>query len=568
MLLFHLLWSALVSMHLVHLALLDEVPSEFVCLDNTCYSISWDAQRYSKAKKSCKIKKGQLITVKNSVQGDAIAMLMAMEQREDAKVWIGLEQPPRSKCTDLQQPLRGFTWVTGDSRTDYTNWRTIEQKCDATPLCVTVRKDGTWEETLCENKADGYVCEISYSLPCSPLLLPPSYSVTYYHLALGIGNIGNPVFPPGTIAEIATFPNITKLTCEDKRDGTVAWSMETPGAWSCLVENGGCEHDCIVVSEMAECKCPSGSELKADLRGCTKPCDPNPCSQHCIPSPDPPGFFCMCSEGYILAADSKTCEDIDDCAANPNICEHHCTNTIGGFICGCQPGFEMVEGTCEPGDTCSPECLDIDECVNPTTLCEHGCDNFPGGYSCVCDEGFVIDDKNPNKCKRFCNTSSCKADCDDNNYDRCQCPDGYIVDQSDDGENICTDVDECESDRCDWDCTNTYGSFLCTCPQGYTALGDTCLPPPEGSGGTEPPSDTAPPASSPTSRPPDIHSLQPAMLLGICIGIISMLTVLLAILCHMLRKHYIEEHALDYKCKNSEKDVVLQQVVTEPQHKH
>lgn len=567
MLLFHLIWSALVSVQFAHLALMDEVTSEFVCLDRTCYSVSWDSQRYSKAKKSCKDKKGQLLTLKNSVLADAIDMFMDRAHKEDARVWIGLEHPRTTKCTDLQQPLRGFTWVTGDSDTDYTNWKDDEQKCDALPLCVTVRKDGTWEETNCDIKAQGYLCEISYVSLCSPLNLTSSYHVTYYHPAFGKVYIGGSVFPPGTIAEISTVPDITGLSCEKKSDGSVTWSREPPGAWSCQIENGGCEHECIDISGIAECKCPSGSQLKEDNRGCTKPCDPSPCSQHCAEVSDPPGFLCICSEGYTIAADGKTCEDIDDCAVNPNICEHHCTNTIGGFFCGCEPGFEMGDATCEPGENCGSLCLDVNECSNPTTLCEHGCENFPGGFRCYCDEGFVIDDKNSNKCKRFCNTSFCEADCDINNNDSCQCPEGYIVDQNDDGDKICTDLDECDSSDCDWTCINTFGSYLCTCPEGYTAYNSACIPPAEGSGGTEPPSETPTQSSPPTTRPPDIHSLQPAMLLGICIGIISMLTVLLAILCHMLRKHYIEEHALDYKCKNAEKDMVLQQVMTDPQHK-
>ncbi|KAG9484319.1 hypothetical protein GDO78_009959 [Eleutherodactylus coqui] len=555
MLLFYIIWSALVSTQLVHLALLDEVTSEFVCLDQACYSISWDDQRYSKAKKSCRVKKGHLLTVKNTVKADAISMLMAEALHEDARVWIGLEHPHDAKCQDFQQTLRGFTWVTGDNHTDYTNWMNVEQKnCDA--LCVTVSKDGTWEETQCDYKADGYLCEISYSLTCSSPVLPFSYNVTYYHPLLGKGQIGGPVFPPGTIANISTLSNITKLSCKEKSDGTAAWSSETPGAWSCRIENGGCEHECIERSNIAECSCPPGSEFKADFRGCTKPCDPNPCSQLCALYSNPPGFLCMCDEGYTLAADGKTCEDIDDCAASPSICEHHCTNTIGGFVCGCKPGFEMVEANCDTGDNCVTVCLDIDECLNPTTMCEHECENFPGGYRCYCDEGFIIDDKNPNKCKRFCNTSNCEAECDVNNNDSCQCPEGYIVDQNEDGENICTDLDECDPSPCDWSCTNTYGSFLCTCPEGYTMHNDACIPP------TEAPGTELPSATPSQTSPP-----QPAMLLGICIGIISMLTVLLAILCHMLRKHYIEEQALDYKCKNTEKDMVLQQVMTEPQNK-
>ncbi|XP_077138790.1 thrombomodulin-like [Ranitomeya variabilis] len=565
MLLLHIVWSALLSAQLVHMTVLDEVTTEFVCLDRTCYSISWDSQRYSKAKKSCKVKNGQLLTVKNSVQADAIYMFMARAQKEDSRVWIGLEHQDRTKCTDLKQSLRGFTWVTGDSHTDYNNWRNAEQKCGA--FCVTVRKDGTWEETSCDSKADGFLCEISYSSLCSSPVLPSLHNVTYYHLALGKGHIGDSVFPPGTMAEIFTFTDITRLSCEEKGDGTVAWSSETPGAWSCLIKNGGCEHECKEESGIAECKCPAGSELKSDQRGCTKPCDPSPCNQLCVPVLDPPGFLCMCSEGYTLAADGKTCEDIDDCATNPNICEHHCTNTIGGFICGCKPGFEMVEATCDPGDNCVSKCEDINECDNPTTLCEHGCENFDGGFECFCDPGYIIDDKNTNKCKRFCNSSFCEAECDINNNDSCQCPEGYIVDQDEHGDNICTDVDECDASPCEWSCINTFGSYLCSCPEGYTIYNSLCIPPMEGSGETESPSESPSQTSTPTTRPPDIHSLQPAMLLGICIGIISMLTVLLAILCHMLRKHYIEEHALDYKCKNTEKDIVLQQVLTEPQHK-
>ncbi|XP_071996626.1 thrombomodulin-like [Engystomops pustulosus] len=564
MLLFHILWSALVSTQLVQMAILDEVTSEFVCLDQVCYSISWDAQRYSKAKKSCKVKKGQLLTVKNSVPADAIAMFMAKAPKEDAKVWIGLER--KDGCTDLQMPLRGFTWVTGDRHTDYTKWINDGQTCGA--RCVTVGKDGTWKETSCDYKADGFLCEISSSSSCFSLNLPYySYNVTYYHTDLGMWHPGGIVFPPGTIADISTISDGIKLSCEERSGGTLAWSRETPGAWSCEIDNGGCEDSCAEESGTAKCKCPSGSDFKADLRSCTKPCDPNPCNQLCVTISDPPLFHCMCSEGYTLGADGKTCEDIDDCAANPNICEHHCTNTIGGFKCGCPPGYEMVESNCDSGENCESVCMDIDECTNPTTLCEHGCDNFPGGYMCTCDEGYITDAKNPFKCKSFCNTSSCPAECDINNNDSCQCPEGYIVDQNEDGENICSDLDECDTNPCDYSCINTFGSFLCTCPDGYTVYNALCVPPIEGSGGTEPPSDTPSQTSPTTTRPPDIHSLQPAMLLGICIGIISMLTVLLAILCHMLRKHYIEEHALDYKCKTAEKDVVLQQVMTEPQHK-
>ena len=38
------------------------------------------------------------------------------------------------------------------------------------------------------------------------------------------------------------------------------------------------------------------------------------------------------------------------------------------------------------------------------------------------------------------------------------------------------DIDECMADNCDpnANCTNTPGSFMCTCNQGYTGDGQTC----------------------------------------------------------------------------------------------
>ncbi|XP_040285693.1 thrombomodulin-like [Bufo bufo] len=544
--LYHFTWRALLLAQVAQVALQEELVPEFLCSDNKCYSVLWDKKRFAKSRGACTEKKGHgdLMTVQSSWQAEAIHELMAQGQKNDTRVWIGLEL--KDGCTDLQLPLRGYTWVTGDSHTDYTNWQKEEQKCGA--HCVTVRKDGTWEEIPCNSKADGYLCEISYSSPCPSLQLPFSYSATYYHLDLGFASTGGTVFPPGTKANIYTSPDNIQLFCEEKADGTMAWSSDSPGAWSCLILNGGCEHECVEESDTAQCKCPSGSELKADHRSCTNPCDPSPCSQQCVLVSDPPGVLCMCSEGFTLRGDGRTCEDIDDCAANPNICEHHCTNTIGGFDCGCKPGFKKQ--VCDAQDGCATDCQDVDEC--DTSMCEHNCENFPGGYRCVCRKGFVIDENNRNKCKPFCNTSKCLADCTSRS---CRCPEGYIL-ETEDGADVCTDVDECDTSPCDsLLCINTFGSFKCTCPQGHAIYNGVCIRP------TEAPSDISPP----TSRPEDVYSLQPTIMWGICSGILSMLIVLLVMLCHRRRRHYIYQHDLDYNYKNNDKNVVLKKIMMEPQ---
>ncbi|XP_073528380.1 thrombomodulin-like [Phyllobates terribilis] len=547
MLLLCFTWSALILAQLTHVAPQEEPGAEFHCTDRTCYAISWISKRFVKARGACKEKNGDLMTVKNSVQAGAIAKFMARAHREDTSVWIGLEH--RTKCTDLQQDLRGFTWVTGDNDTDYTNWRNDEQKCGA--FCVTVRKNGTWEETNCDSKADGFLCEISYSSLCSSVVLLSFHSVTYSHFTLGMPHSEGTEWPPGTRwppgtkVDISTDPAITTLSCEEKDDETVVWSSETPGAWNCLIENGGCEHECKEEFGIAECKCPSGSELKSDQRGCTKPCDPSPCDKQ--PVPDPEGSHHKCPGGYMPAADGKTCEDIDECADIPNRCELEkhkiCKNTVGGFSCDCKPGFEMGTAICDSEDNCVTHCHIIDECDNH--MCEHTCESYPGGHRCVCNEGFTIDETNRNKCNWLCNTSSCRADCSKNNG--CMCPQGYILEQTDKAVKVCNVIN-----------LDTPPP-ISTCPEGYIMDNGECIQP------TRAPSEIIVDTPAPTSRPADIYSLQPIIMWGFCSGLLSMLIVLIVMLSHRMRKHYIYQHDLDYNYKNADKDVVLKKIIMEPQ---
>lgn len=37
------------------------------------------------------------------------------------------------------------------------------------------------------------------------------------------------------------------------------------------------------------------------------------------------------------------------------------------------------------------------------------------------------------------------------------------------------DVNECDRSPCDQSCTNTRGSFRCSCVEGYISFGTTCL---------------------------------------------------------------------------------------------
>lgn len=56
------------------------------------------------------------------------------------------------------------------------------------------------------------------------------------------------------------------------------------------------------------------------------------CSHTCQETPK--GGKCICSHGYKIAQDGKTCKDIDECK-DENECAQFCKNLDGSFSCSC-----------------------------------------------------------------------------------------------------------------------------------------------------------------------------------------------------------------------------------------
>ena len=174
--------------------------------------------------------------------------------------------------------------------------------------------------------------------------------------------------------------------------------------------------------------------------------------------------------------------DIDECGAFRGPCQGdvHCTNTIGSYICRCLHGYETLR----------TDCLDIDECTNHRICPENSdCQNTPGSYTCQCHVGFE-----GNLCKDIdeCGfVESCGANATCSNSDgsylcacnigfygdgkKCHCKKGFERNE----KGLCVDIDECSSrnDTCNEnaDCTNTDGSFECTCQQGFFGDGSLCF---------------------------------------------------------------------------------------------
>ncbi|NXY89714.1 TRBM protein, partial [Alcedo cyanopectus] len=517
-------------------------PSGAQCLEHDCFSIFWATKPFAEASEACERGGGHLMTVRSTVAEDAIALLL---QNRSGTLWLGLRLP--LPCTEPSQRLRGFQWVTGDRRTDYANWAPSGRRCGE--RCVTVSRDLHWEERRCEEPADGFLCEYNYGGSC-PRLPPAEGLLITYATPFGARGGEFLALPPRSTAIISATG--LELRCdEDEKSGGLRWGRDSPGAWPCRVANGGCEGTCSEESGRPRCSCPDGKVLSADGRGCSSPCDGAPCQHYCVVNGST--FVCMCESGYRLAADSYSCEDDDDCAVVPKLCEQVCVNTEGGFECRCHSGYEMEDGRCRP----------VSHCYEAP--CEQQCEDTPDGYLCGCFPGYAINPQVPTHCLLHCNQTRCPAVCDPYTSS-CECPEGFLLDPDANGRQICTDIDECNMNYCEHNCTNHPGGYECHCRAGYQLFKENhCIKIPgekedvDGaySGDFEP--STQMPV--PSRTPPKVEHLHPGALVGIAVGALLAALALLALGYHVAKKCCRPPTTMDYKCSGAhEKEMGLQPV--------
>ncbi len=97
--------------------------------------------------------------------------------------------------------------------------------------------------------------------------------------------------------------------------------------------------------------------------------------------------------------------DIDECAENSDNCTQNCTNTVGSFSCSCGSGFMLSTDsrTCQGMIrfkvlwrqiiVCNfLYTLDVDECLVGTDLCNQTCTNNVGSYTCGCQPGYRLNE--------------------------------------------------------------------------------------------------------------------------------------------------------------------------------
>jgi hypothetical protein len=269
--------------------------------------------------------------------------------------------------------------------------------------------------------------------------------------------------------------------------------MNVIGSYTCKCRPGyrlaANKVECEDIDECAEqtSKCPEsctntvGSFVCGCLPGYQGPnCDPitvcgkNDCSYKCAMINGQQK--CSCMSGFSLASDGISCSDINECS-NPDLnrcsVKTLCSNTLGGYTCGCNNGNHVTEDlrTCEPcsdttwGPNCAndcncgpnvescsktsgcticrngwqgPECaVDIDECAVGTARCAQGatCENTAGTYWCKCADGSGYSCYETTTVPRTtqamipCDYNHCQNDglcfLDSNNFPTCSCTEEF-----------------------------------------------------------------------------------------------------------------------------------------------
>lgn len=99
---------------------------------------------------------------------------------------------------------------------------------------------------------------------------------------------------------------------------------------------------------------------------------------------------------------------------------------------------------------------DIDECAEGTDICDQNCHNSVGNYYCSCEPGYRL----------HIDGTTCGSKLGDDGINSLLMSVHLI---------LYIDIDECAegTDGCTQTCTDTKGSYVCSCDTGYRLANDS-----------------------------------------------------------------------------------------------
>ncbi|XP_057682782.1 low-density lipoprotein receptor-related protein 2 [Corythoichthys intestinalis] len=125
------------------------------------------------------------------------------------------------------------------------------------------------------------------------------------------------------------------LDGSDEADRLCVTPRPTCSPQQYLCKSGECIDLKNVCNGVKDCQ-DNSDEKGCGINECLNPAL-HQCAQQCTDTLT--GYFCSCNPGFQLMPDGKACEDVDECLSTPSVCSQICDNTVGSYHCKCAPGY-------------------------------------------------------------------------------------------------------------------------------------------------------------------------------------------------------------------------------------